>query len=250
MKVFLRVLKILAIGLITALGLLYLFVSTGGSITDAAGHLVAGWAFFLSRNIKSLALDPEIVVSGLVAGIVSLFLLHLLGRWLASHFQRHWSIKSSLSIFGFIVVLFATSFLVPGFITVSKLLFSEPMTSRSRSSLDHLYRDQLRTLYFLLLETEGIEEGQPAPTDLDPLIASSRLGSSRPFTDGFANSGFLYLAAGHPPYDHPDFPLFVSPEYSTRGKTVRCIIYCDFRTETIDAKQYERLLKRVVAIRR
>jgi hypothetical protein len=117
--------------------------------------------------------------------------------------------------------------------------------SRSRSTVDFEYQNQLRELNWSLLEADMIADGQLATWDIDSLITSSSLANSRSFQKGFANSGFLYPAAGLHPYEHEHLPLFISPEYMKRGKIVRSVIFSNSRIEDIDAQQMNELLKQV-----
>lgn len=245
-----RTLKIVAFCLFGAFVFLNLVAITNGILADAFVRIMTGWALFLNRNLRSLALEPDILFSGLIASVLSILTLHFLARWISTHYRFRWPIRSTLSVFGFVVVLFAASFLVPGILSVSQGLISEPWVSRSHSSEGFIYRQQLSSLYSALIDRDLLDQNQPVPHDMDSLVYDAPLLSSGSYRSGFTDSGFLNPAAGLRFPDHERLPLFISPEYLKLGKPVRQVIFSDSRIEVIDPDQFEALLKQAAEIHR
>ena len=244
-----RVARIVAGGILTIFGLLVLITLLNGAFFQALKHLFVGWIGFLSRNFKAFALDPDIIVSGLIAGIVSLILLHIIARWLSAHLGARWSFRSSASLFGFILILFATSFLVPGVIAITKLSLSEPWTAHSRSAEYHVHKGNLAQLQMSLYEYCLEEEGRIAPWDVDSIFRADSALFRSPFDNAFANSGYLNLCAGLDPFADK-IPLFASPEFAYKGSRGRLIIFNDSTYEFIDAERLNEVLKDVTLMHR
>lgn len=81
-------------------------------------HLIVGWGYFLHRNLSAMALDFDIVMSGVVATVLAWICLHLMAGW---WFGVRWRWRHSAMVVAAVGVLFAASFLVPGVILMFRL---------------------------------------------------------------------------------------------------------------------------------
>ena len=85
-------------------------------------HLVAGFYFFLSRNIPAISFNADTWIPGLAAFLTALAIGHRFMRRWAAQGNREWSLRTSLCLGLVLPVLFVTAFIVPGILLQLELL--------------------------------------------------------------------------------------------------------------------------------
>jgi hypothetical protein len=95
------------------------------ALREFVWHLLAGWWYFLRRNLGAMSPDPDILLSGLLAAALSVVCLHVVAGWWFGTRGLAWRWRHSVLAVAGVVVLFAASFLVPGVILMLRLPFRE-----------------------------------------------------------------------------------------------------------------------------
>lgn len=112
----------------TGIGLIVLIALAAAiipAVRQSIWHLLAGWGYFLRRNLAAFSLDPDIAISGLVGGVCAVVFLHLLATWWGRVHGHAWKWSQSGILAIAVVILFAAAFIVPGIIFLLRLPFQQ-----------------------------------------------------------------------------------------------------------------------------
>lgn len=206
---------------------------------EALLHFIAGWAFFLHRNLPAVIRDPAVLLSGAVATVLALILTHFLARRLLAH---RWKWSASFATIGFLFTGFAAAFLVPGIILILRTPMHAPWTESSGASSRAIMALDTRHLCQALAAYVQIEHRDHYPDSLARVVTPAGFIEPDSPLARADQMGFLYPGAGLPVDLEKRCALVISPQFLHRGDLVRMVGWSDGSYESRTIQEIEALL--------
>lgn len=161
-------------------------------------RLLVGWVFFLSDNLSVLEVNWEMTACGTGALMLATFGLHRCMIWLRG--SKPWKWRCTISVTAMMLALFAASVAMTGIIHQLAWMTREPLTQSNRRTRITENTNNLKQLFYLLVEYDA-DYGEYPPS-LDHLVAKDYIKPEmmreflfRP-SRGKTPEPWIYLGAG------------------------------------------------------
>ncbi len=234
-----------------ALFVVFLFFSiTFQFLLEIPLYLAFGWFFFLKENLTRIEFGWEMIASAVIGWTFCLWLTHSFCRWVAREKNAApWRFVQTLRLNLLVMLFFAASCALVGFVHQSLWLLSNPVVVNSLyRSIDKI-RDinNMKQVYMLIMNYE--DEHGKFPDSLEDLRRENPSMSGEIF---FARKDkmvepFLYFGKGLSTSDHGERVL-LAPPFVHKGRVVYVCIDGRAKDERIaDGKrgqeQFEKLIR-------
>lgn len=190
-----------------------------GFVIEVPLYLAFGWVFFLKDNLMRINFGWEMIASWALGLIFCVWLTHAFCRWVARQKNREpWRLVQTLRLNALVLLFFAASCALVGFVHQSIWLFTNPVVVDRSRNLDRSRNySNMSQIYLLLMEYE--EEHGVFPDSLQVLQDQGYADEGEVFYArmGKMREPYWYLGKGRSTSDPGQTVILVSP-FSHNGR--------------------------------
>lgn len=205
---------------VVSLVVLFMASTVGASfVIEVPLYLAFGWVFFLKDNLMRINFGWEMIASSALGLIFCVWLTHAFCRWVARQKNREpWRLVQTLRLNALVLLFFAASCALVGFVHQSIWLFTNPVVVDRSRNLDRSRNySNMSQIYLLLMEYE--EEHGVFPDSLQVLQDQGYADEGEVFYArmGKMREPYWYLGKGRSTSDPGQTVILVSP-FSHNGR--------------------------------
>lgn len=232
----------LAAAVVIGFVLLGLLAGFGIWTVEAGWALASGWATYPYKILPQVSYNVEMILCGLVALGLALYLAHRFLKWIAEHVKAlpsPWSFKYTSCLSFLLLAMFGTSIAMTGIVHQTAWLATSGEIKRNRSaSITTLQISDARSIasFAIYWGADNPGDRDTFPDSLTDLLEDEDFEQNNllcRFSKG-EREPWLYPGAGKP-YGSEVFPLIISPRPNNTGRIV--VAFSDMSVKAFSANE-------------